>query len=276
MTEINSKTKIAKIIKKNPDALEALIAVTPKFDKLRNPLLRKLLAGRTSIAQAAKVGGCDLKEIVAALEPLGFEYKEDGKKEKETKNTIPDFVENLDESTCEVLDVREDLATGKDPLKKIMAVVKNLPSDKVLKLVNTFEPTPLINLLERKGYESYIKEGPGDEVHAFFKLKSESEKKEINPDVPDTVSEDVFMKKLSEFEERVTPVDVSMMSMPMPMVTILEALSDLPVYFVLSVQHKRIPVFLFSELKERNFDYLVYQAGEDDVKLLIFHKKEIA
>ncbi|MGH2642847.1 MAG: DUF2249 domain-containing protein, partial [Chitinophagaceae bacterium] len=72
------------------------------------------------------------------------------------------------------------------------------------------------------------------------------------------------------FGDKVVPVYVSEMEMPMPMVTILESLSSLLENHVLSVKHKRIPVFLFNELKERKADYLVYKAGETDVRLLIW------
>ena len=45
--------------------------------------------------------------------------------------------------------------------------------------------------------------------------------------------------------------------MPMPMMTILENLETLPPGKALYVHHKRIPVFLLTELKERHFDYRI-------------------
>jgi hypothetical protein len=69
---INADTKIAKILKQNPAALEAIISITPKFEKLRNPLLRKLMAGRTSIGMASKISGCKLDEFFKKLAPLVF------------------------------------------------------------------------------------------------------------------------------------------------------------------------------------------------------------
>ncbi len=268
---INSKTKIAFLIKKNPEALEVIAGISPKFERLRNPLLRKLLAGRTSIREAARIGKCEVKDIADALRPLGFEYEEREEAEEAAAGTpLPDFVANLDKLPHRVLDVREDLSEGKDPLKKIMSVTKELPQDHVLQLINTFEPTPLINLLGKKGYESYVKEVSPNEIHTFFKLKKEEAKKEITNEVPEAVTETEFTAKLREFGEKVVPVDVSTMEMPMPMVTILEALENLPEGHVLSVQHRRIPVFLFNELKERKAHYLLYLAGETDVKLLIY------
>ena len=60
---INANTKISKILKQNPDALEAIISINPRFEKLRNPLLRKLMAARTSIGMASKIGGFDVENF---------------------------------------------------------------------------------------------------------------------------------------------------------------------------------------------------------------------
>ncbi len=273
MTKINKNTKIAVLIKKDKKAIDVLTKVSSKFERLRNPILRKLLAGRTTIGHAASIGKCKVEEIAEALEPLGFEFQKLKEEEQIKKMPVPDFVKRLKEADCETLDVREDIEAGRDPLKLIMKVIKKLPDDKILKIINSFEPTPLINVLGKRGYESYIETISPEEVHAFFKLKKEERKGDLNQEMPDLVSAETFNTQLESFGGKVTQVDVSMMEMPMPMVTILEALSALPKDFVLSVQHKRIPVFLFSELKDRNFDYMVYQEVEDDVKLLIFHKK---
>jgi hypothetical protein len=54
---INANTTIASLVKSHPDALETIVSISQKFTKLRNPLLRKLMAGRTSIALAYKLGG---------------------------------------------------------------------------------------------------------------------------------------------------------------------------------------------------------------------------
>jgi hypothetical protein len=63
------------------------------------------------------------------------------------------------------------------------------------------------------------------------------------------------------------------LEMPMPMMTILETLEKLPDDAALYVHHKRIPVFLLTELKERNFDYRIKEVSEGEVYLLIFKNK---
>ena len=65
-------------------------------------------------------------------------------------------------------------------------------------------------------------------------------------------------------------VDVRQLEMPQPMMTILGAIEKLPEDKALFVYHKRIPVFLLPELRERKFDYRIKEAGANEVRLLIF------
>ena len=64
MTKINAHTKISTLLKDNPKALEAIISLSPKFNKLRNPILRKLMASRTSLAMASKIGGVPIEDFL--------------------------------------------------------------------------------------------------------------------------------------------------------------------------------------------------------------------
>lgn len=55
--KINRQTKISAIIRHNSAAIEA---INPHFNKLRNPILRKVLAPRVTVEDAALIGGCKL------------------------------------------------------------------------------------------------------------------------------------------------------------------------------------------------------------------------
>ena len=70
MILINPQTKIADLIKSHPDALEAIISLSPDFKKLRNPVLRKLMAGRTSISMASRIGGCKPDDFFEILKHI--------------------------------------------------------------------------------------------------------------------------------------------------------------------------------------------------------------
>ena len=277
--KIYRDTKIAYLIKQNKDSIEAIAGVAKPFEKLRNPILRKMLAGRTSLEDAARMGGCDIEVLGAALKPLGFELVNERQKQQKGKGALTasqDFQDHLDSLPETALDVRSDLAKGEDPLKKIMAAVTALPTGHVLRLINTFEPTPLLALLANKGFESIVQRKGPDEVHTFFRQRPGAKQDNVSAadDEPVLTEAPEFEERVASFGDNVRNVDVRGMEMPQPMITILEALSDMDEKTALLVTHQRIPVFLFSELRERNFAYLLNKRGETDVRLLIFHGQQ--
>lgn len=272
--QINAQTKIAALLKHHPDALETIVTLSPDFKKLRNPFLRKLMAGRTSIAMAAKVGGCTPEDFYNALAPLGFSF--DGKEvndneETEPTKVLPDFLKHLQSHQIIAFDVRTIIAEGKDPLRLIQQKVKELKQGEALKIINSFEPVPLIKLLEQQGFQTYLDTISPDLVETYFYITDTVVVTETSPEnIGNSDDWDIILHK---FDNNLESIDVRHLEMPMPMMTILEALEKLPDNKALYVHHKRIPVFLLTELRDRNFDYRIKEVQEGEVFLLIFKNK---
>lgn len=267
---ISPHTKIAKLLKENPDSLEAIVSLAPKFERLRNPLLRKLLAGRTTISMAAKVGGCKVEDFFEKLKPLGFEVDENASMEQEEKQAFPKYLQNVKKDKIVELDVRPIIDAGKDPLGSIMKSAKSIPSGGALKVINSFEPTPLIAVLEKQGYQYYVDFVEDNNVQTWF-YKEGSDDTEI--EVDDTAAAmEGFEEKMKEYEGRMVEIDVRHLQMPMPMHTILETLADMDESKALYVNHKRIPVFLLPELRDAEWEYRIKEIDEGNVKLLIYKK----
>ena len=167
------------------------------------------------------------------------------------------------------LDVRPIIEGGNDPFKEIMVAVKKLKQEETLKIINSFEPIPLIHKLQKQGYKTWTERPEVGVVHTFFKLDKEVEEKEsINP-----VNESsglTFNDTLQFFEGKLKIIDVRCLEMPEPMTTILQEIELLPKGSALFVEHKKIPQFLLPELKARNFEILYKKQSEDHLQLLIF------
>ena len=268
MIMINASTKIADLIKRHPDALEAIVSISPKFTKLRNPILRKVIAGRTSIAMASKLGGCKIDDFFRILQPLGFGV--DGSVEAIYENgeneNVPEFMKNIQAEKMIELDVRPVIESGKDPLNIIMQKVKTLETGSILKIVNSFEPTPLLHLMWKQGFESYVEVINTDLVNTYFykKVDSPSLKTEI------TANSSNWDEVIKRYDGKLKTIDVRTMEMPLPMHTILESLNTLPEDQALFVFHKRIPVFLLPELEEQHFSYRIKEISDGEVHLLIY------
>ncbi|MCB0507610.1 MAG: DUF2249 domain-containing protein [Chitinophagales bacterium] len=271
---INEQTKIAALLKHHPDALETIVTLSPDFKKLRNPILRKLMAGRTSIAMASKIGGCKPEDFFKALAPLGFEVdtKTPIKNEDaQTKNAPkPEYLQNIKPEQLVNFDVRAMLSSGTDPLRSIQQKVKELQPNQVLVIINNFEPVPLIKLLEKQGFQTYIHFIDDDTIETYF-YKTDAGNSEQHVQFEATPEDagdwEILLK---QYENNLVEVDVRHLEMPMPMMTILENLETLPEEKALYVYHKRIPVFLLTELKEREFDYRIKEVQDGEVYLLIF------
>ena len=268
MKTINANTKISKIINEDPAALEAIISISPKFNKLRNPLLRKLIASRTSIATASVIGACKVNDFYEKLKPLGFEIDETVIVNKKTRKSRPEFMENISRGDLVEMDVRAMLDSGKDPFQIILEKLNSLKEKQVLKLINSFEPTPLIEILEKKGIQNYTETVDKNLVFTFFYKTKHISFADQSSTIDSELDWDQVIKN---FENKTEYIDVRELEMPLPMLTIIDKLESLKKENVLYVYHKRITIFLLTELKEKNFDYLIKEISENEVHMLIFH-----
>jgi uncharacterized protein (DUF2249 family) len=267
---INESTKIAALIKKNAEVIDAIASINPHFKKLKNPILRRLLASRVSIAEAAQIGKCTIDEFYQKLIPLGFQPEgSPAKTEIMTTTDCPaPIAKAIAENKVNTLDVRPILAGGVDPFNAIMAEIKVLPEGHALRIINSFIPAPLIRVLGKKGFISHV-EADGPVFTTYFYDTDSGNTERTMPQGCGNMTLDVIMKVKACFASCVE-IDVRDMEMPMPMVTILQELERLPDGAALYVHHKKVPQMLLPELDSRQFRYTIAELGEGDVKLLIY------
>jgi uncharacterized protein (DUF2249 family) len=265
---VDKNTKISEILKEKPEALEAIASINRHFKKLQNPFLRKMLAPRVNVTAAAQVGNSTVNQMLKVLEDVGFKvtYESENEINKENSTEL-----EMKRTNIVDLDVRPILDSGVDPFNVIMDGLKTLKDGETLRIINTFEPIPLLNIIKKKGYE-YESDRPEEGVvHTYLKkIEGEVVSEETVPTVNDRelTYEDLERK----YEGKLSEIDVRDLEMPMPMVTILEAIETLEEGHALYVHHKRLPQYLLPELKEREFDYKAQEVDEDNMKLIIFRK----
>jgi uncharacterized protein (DUF2249 family) len=268
---ITGNTKIGTLIRQHPQALDVIVSLNPKFEKLRNPLLRKLMAGRTTIAMACGISGNKPEDFFLALKPLGFtvgdsEVNTNKSNEIPEKAGLPAYLQSIPAAHLMELDARPFLQSGGDPLPAIIEKVKAIKPGGLLKVINTFEPSPLIALLEKQGFESYTDRSNDQFVETYFHKKTDGQ---LKPDESAT-DQTGFPLLLERYAANLQKIDVRHLEMPAPMLAIFDALDNLPAGAALFVYHKRIPVFLLPELRDRGFDFRINEVAENDVQLLIF------
>ena len=264
--KIDANTKISKILKANPAAIEVIAGINKHFRKLRNPILRRALAPRVTIKDAAKIGNVSVNLFLRKLQEIGFEIEQHQEVEQEAPKTNQMLTLKDKEPTL-TLDVRPDIEAGNDPFKRIMSAIKLLKEDDILKVINSFEPIPLINLLRQKGFASEVdRPEPGVVITYFFK-GAQAEAPTVNQPPP---HKDEFDKAVQSFGDHLKVIDVRMLEMPEPMVTILSEIETLPAEYGLLVHHKKFPKFLIAELTNRNYKLIEKKIDANNMDLIIY------
>ena len=272
---INEHTRIAEVIKANADSIAAIAALARPLRKLNNPLLRRVMAPRVTLAEAAAIGGCSLADIQAALEPLGFSFVADGvagDPDTPVPAQRPEWLVEASDTKRDRFDVRSIIESGDDPLKAIVQRYRALPPGNLLGIINSFIPYPLLSLLEKKGAKTYVETVAAKEYHTWF-FKPGVPQKDTETSVTDRVvmhDGPSFERILADYPEaQRVRLDVRPLPMPQPMETILQTLPTLTPHQVLYVQHKRVPLHLLEELASQAYTAHILEVGEGDVKLLI-------
>lgn len=269
---INSNTRISELIKANPLVIDTLVELNPNFSKLRNPILRNLLARRVSISDACSIAGCKVSDFLDKMVSLGFKTESQAEFSFSTnggQNITANFTGGL---KVVELDVRPVLAAGDDPLKLILQTSKDLKVDECLRIINTFEPIPLINLLSKQGFSTWSERPEKGLVYTWFVFdKGFREKQGIPKEYPGIVNTGLEFDRMLESyaPERIHTIDVRNLEMPQPMIRVLENLSKLKEDEALFVYHKKVPVYLLPELEERGFKYLIKNCPDGKINMLI-------
>ncbi|OQX96050.1 hypothetical protein B6I21_02215 [candidate division KSB1 bacterium 4572_119] len=170
---ILAKTKIGETLEKHPELKNILKELSPKFKKLDNPVIFKMVSKWATFSDVARIGGLSICELLHTLnEAIGTEeelskYAPECIKEKEQKisdEQTPDWVK--DAKQVILMDVRE-----RDDffLPEVLSAINRLEEKQVLLVINSFYPAPLINMLEEKGNKFYYQKESGVEHRLHIK-----------------------------------------------------------------------------------------------------------
>jgi uncharacterized protein (DUF2249 family) len=268
--QINIQTRIKELLNfKQEEVIRALTKLNKNFGKLRSPVLRNLFAGRVTIADACKISGCSTVDFMESMKQIGFNVNEEQNSKEQSARPVAAIKEP---NSFLELDVRPILAQDKDPLKEILVSIKMLEESQGLKLINTFEPLPLIHLLADRGFTHRVEFVDDNTVITYFNKKA-SGIKEIIPFPADelTVDDGQLDSLLATIApDKIKYLDVRQLEMPKPMLSILAETTDLSVGDALFVYHKKIPVYLLPELEKQGLKYLFKSISPGNVNMLIY------
>lgn len=181
--KISEDMKIKDVLAVDEHMLDALMWLSPAFERLQYPKLRRAMSGRVTVSQAARIGGvplaealyvlnlaagCDsaeLEEELSGYHRNAFEYTESNPPQK------PDTIDGLSDEDVRVMfvDVMDEAFRHRDPMSKIAKGLVSLNETKDVLLVrHPFDPIPLRDMFARRGFASWAEERRPSEWFIYF------------------------------------------------------------------------------------------------------------
>lgn len=152
----------------------------------------------------------------------------------------------MNEPTRE-LDVRPILREGGEPFGAIMAAVDALHPGQSLRLLATFKPLPLFQVLGARGFQPSAREIGGGDWEVVFSP--------VAPELPAERAASSVSATADNWPAPSVEVDCRELLPPEPMARTLEAVEDLLPGETLASLLPREPRFLFPELEARGHDW---------------------
>lgn len=256
---ISPGTRVSELLAAHPQLVDVLADAHPHFTQLRSRLLRRLVAPRITVAQAAGIAGMPVEALLAALrvavgepEPAPAACQTPG--DEIAAGPRPPALGDLRPVH---VDVRDDIARGVEPFARIMAVVKTLDEGQALVLRAPFEPVPLYDVLAQRGFSHWTdRQGERDWSVWFYR---------------GIVPPGAAVRPHGNAAGRPgrVVIDVRGLEPPQPMVRVLDSLDAMGAGDELLVVHDRQPLFLYPQLDDRGFSHETREIGPGLVEILI-------
>ncbi len=155
--DITPRTKVNDLLSAYPELEAFLMALNPKYKKLKNPILRRTVARIATLTQVARIGGYETLDLVNRLrKEVGLVALK--KIEEEETSEAEEMPAWITEPAKVEIDGGVLLDQGKNPLAEISKALKSLDKGEIVLLKTDFLPSPLIDTLKEQGHDVYAKE----------------------------------------------------------------------------------------------------------------------
>jgi uncharacterized protein (DUF2249 family) len=247
---ISAETNLGRLLDEHPSLVEVLAGRHAHFAKLRSRLLRRVMAPRVTVAQAAALAGLPVGDLVATLRAAVGEPMEAAPVATPAPAVAAPAPRPavLDRLRAVEVDVRDDLRRGEEPFARIVAAVRGLAAGEALAIRAPFEPVPLYDVLGRRGLAHWTERLGPDDWRVWFHREGEAPAPAAATAVTPATAVAPGPAAAGD-----GALDVRGLEPPLPMVRVLERLDTLAPGATLTVLHERRPLFLYPQLDERGF-----------------------
>ena len=164
--DITPELKLSELFEFYPDTEASFISLVPVFKNLVNPFLRKNIAKVTTLRQASIVGNVPLGDIINKLRAATGQKLPEVINNSDNQNNKPFWLNS--EKVVISYDAIEDLNNGIHPVNKVTKETAGLNKDEIYELITPFVPKPLIDILEKKGFEIFVENVSNNRIKTFI------------------------------------------------------------------------------------------------------------
>lgn len=176
---ITPESKLGEILQAYPQLEETLIAMSPEFRRLKNPVLRATVAKVATLGHVARIGGLSVADLVSALReaagagdaagepdaPAGCPGPEGASGPSALDACAPSWFDRS--RIVASMDARPMIEEGRHPLPDVVRAAQSLAPGQILELVTPFEPAPLVDVLRGQGFEAWGERRGAREVRTY-------------------------------------------------------------------------------------------------------------
>lgn len=165
---ITPDSRLGELLERWPGLEAVLLELSPHFQALRNPVLRRTVARVATLRQVATVSGVALGVLVSRLRAgAGLAPAEPVEEERAAAAERPSWADATRAGRTH--DARAAIEAGEHPMPQVMAGLAALGEGEVYALVTPFVPAPLVELARGKGFESHSVTEREGVVRTYFR-----------------------------------------------------------------------------------------------------------
>jgi uncharacterized protein (DUF2249 family) len=297
---IRPDDRVATVIRDDESLIDVFASLSPAFERLRNPAMRKVMARLVTVEQVARMAGIDAQQLVDRLnahrggashaasdattsagdgdtKPVRADATPTATRRSAasppaevpsdpvSSRAEPPALAAIPAERRIVLDVREDLRAGNEPFRAIMAALRERPANGALAVRAIFEPVPLYAVMRKHGLTHYTEELGPEDWRVWFYADTAVQ---ATADTDFAAVADRPPAAASPSDD-VVVLDVRNLEPPEPMMRTLAALEQLPPGGTLVQLNVRVPQFLLPLLEERGFTWEIREQSAELVRVFI-------
>ena len=165
--DITPETRLAALLEALPELEETLYGLSPAYEKLKNPVLRKTVGRVATLRQVARVGNVPLGRLINSLRAAaGMELSENAEGDGAEGEGAPAWVAGG--SVKDSLDARPLIEQGEHPMAQVLKELPSLGPGELFELVTPFLPAPLVDMARQKGFRAWSEKVDEDHYRTLF------------------------------------------------------------------------------------------------------------